>query len=347
MNQKKYQNCFFMEYKTLEFESTKVLASEDDPTPKWYIVAADSRETKQEWVRLRGPHGWNFLARNIGRGRHHFLELKSYRGVHYAFEEYLFEQLEAKKLRPQDIVLTIESDLMFGGCDMEEHLKKRLTELWGLFGNEDDDSDESRQLGSALPVIAGAEFGCYEPPLGDCSLYGHFANRNSRIRDRMRKHFGFENVIDKGFGPFGSKMRYELLNSGFFGGSVNDLMRMFRLRREAEVYGPPAILPILDESDGKKKRVKAMAYGPSAQGLAADLMLNYRHRTLISLDYAGVIVTNLFRHRLQGVIEYDNGRWVNREANNIPLCFLHNNGNVDLQGCPMNNLTDEYYKLDI
>merc|ERR1719414_2872181 len=111
------------------------------------LFATVDTRVATEHLQLPGPPGWNWTVNNIGFGKQ-------------------FESFESKVKLMQEWVDTLQDDyyvvfmdggdVMYGGCDLADLLERfeTLSEV------------------TSAPIIFGAEYNCYEPPMQEgCDNY--------------------------------------------------------------------------------------------------------------------------------------------------------------------------------
>merc|ERR1712048_439349 len=121
------------------------------------------------------------------------------------------------------------------------------------------------------------------------------------------------------------------LNGGFFVARVATLKKLFILRDRLERDG------VLEP--GKVQLGSKIMFGRTDQGVAALLMEKYPH--LIVLDYAAALVNNMFRMPMRFAWQEGQSaaRWVHKDSGH-PVCFFHNNGNVDVEASGFRQILD-------
>jgi hypothetical protein len=201
------------------------------------------------------------------------------------------------------------NDTMYGGCSQRDFLARVHTIL---------NSTGAR-------VIVGAEYNCFE--MGSC---GDFPSRH---REKILKAFGVRadeidtwgrsdcgrgtNVQWSNASVGNCSLKY--LNSGFFVGLKQDIHWFL-----SEIIHSYSAL--LTQPERRK-----MMRTHTDQLLVGELFRKYEDK--IVLDYAGVLVNNLFgvdmEHGDKKLYEYKwrNNAWVNQLLK-VDVCFFHANGKV-------------------
>lgn len=261
-----------------------------------HVVTVDTRSGPTH--RMVGPWGWDTYVRNVGHGRV-FVDLRTKVRL-------MRDWLQAAELAPDDIVVFVDGDIMFGGCALDD-FRRRLEQILAatntsmVFGAElqcnDYNGDCSTDYPDKFYSTVLKSFSLTKEKVGQCTI-----NTDAKV-----------GRCDPGISPSkcNSHREMKFVNSGFYAGRAAGVLYFLRKWMSA----------ISDPPRGTKVFVN-----PSDQATALMLLEQYPEN--VTLDYGTVLVSNLYGLDWdKDPFWYWDKVWTSR-AIHRSVCFFHPNGNL-------------------
>lgn len=266
-----------------------------------HVVTVDTRTDGMH--RMEGPWGWDTHVLNLGAGKA-WVDLRT--KVHI-----LQDWLLSKPIGPNETVVFVDGDAMYGGCSLEEFKKRlkrilKVTNSTVVFGVEAQCNDYSGDCYTDYPTkyynTVLKEFSCTKEQMQTCT-------------DDLDRKVG---RCDAEISPRKCNSHHELkfINSGFFAGHAVKVLHLLRQWLQAM----NSTLP-----NGSKVKLND---NPSDQA-SATLMLE-QHPNSVTLDYATMLISNLYGLDLNKKLysyKSESKVWFNNVIKEN-VCFFHPNGNL-------------------
>mmetsp|Transcript_46954 Transcript_46954/g.132430 ORF Transcript_46954/g.132430 Transcript_46954/m.132430 type:complete len:322 (-) Transcript_46954:216-1181(-) len=217
------------------------------------------------------------------------------------------EWLETRPVPPNDIVVFVDGDVVYGGCSLSDFKERLLTEL----------------SATNTSIVFGVEAQCNDYN-GDCDedyphrYYDEVLDAFSLNREALRPMTtaADEKVgqCDPEVSPRGCRSTHELkfLNSGFYAGRAVKVLHYLKYW-----------LLFMHAAQPAASRVKL---NPSDQSSALLLMEQFPES--VTLDYATMLCSNLYGVNVESIYSLNatSKVWYNNVTKS-DVCFFHPNGN--------------------
>lgn len=270
-----------------------------------HVVTVDTRSNQTH--HMAGPKGWDRYILNVGAGKQ-WVDFKTKMMI-------MRDWLETRPVKPSDILVFVDGDVMFGGCSADEFQDrfKRILKITGadvIFGAEtqcnDYNGDCTRDYPAKYYDRVLSEFSLSKATMQKCTI-----DTDEKVRQ-----------CDLHASPTHCNGHHELkfLNSGLYAGHAVNMLHFLR-----------TWLLVMDAGWNTESKVKLGKYDQAG----ATLLLE-QYPDMVTLDYGTMLFSNLYGLQFQN--NFENGKselftyksdekvWFNNVINRN-MCFIHPNGN--------------------